>query len=213
MSNCRERWRNIRGAFLRSLKKPPKGSGINAKKKYYLNGYLEFLLPYIKNKPNYGNLGTVLDCSITFEEDNSDSEDHTDNQKQPRESQVDQKSQVSAMRNSPLDMTDENTEGSGHDSGIDKSVILGKRIHNRTSTKRKFSQTASTTSNSIDDTFIEWLKTKTERDSSIEHPNMSFLRSLLPDMMKMTDKQNRRFRQKVIGLIDDILEEEDILLP
>lgn len=39
---------------------------------------------------------------------------------------------------------------------------------------------------------------------------MSFFRSLLPDLRKMTDKPSRRFRQKVIGLVDDILEDADI---
>ncbi|GJQ87212.1 hypothetical protein Trydic_g12564 [Trypoxylus dichotomus] len=99
-------------------------------------------------------------------------------------------------------MTD---QGSTQDSDIDKSIIVAKKTY--TSTRRKFSRNASTISNSADAAFIGWLRNK-ERDSSKENPNMSFLRSL--DMMKMTDKQNRRFRQKVIGLMDDILEDADI---
>ncbi|GJQ87782.1 hypothetical protein Trydic_g6977 [Trypoxylus dichotomus] len=123
------------------------------------------------------------------------------------ESQADQRGQDTAVHgyaSSPPDMTD---QGSIQDSGIDKSIIVAKTY---TSTKRKFSQNASTISNFADAAFIGWLKNKQERDSSKENPNMSFLRSLLSDMMKMTDKQNRRFRQKVIGLMDDILEDADI---
>ncbi|GJQ65720.1 hypothetical protein Trydic_g19501 [Trypoxylus dichotomus] len=97
------------------------------------------------------------------------------------ESQVDQRGQDTAIygyASSPPDMTD---QGSTQDSGIDKSIIVAKKTY--TSTKRKFSQNASTNSNSADAAFIGWLKNNQERVSSKENPNMSFLRSLLPDMM------------------------------
>lgn len=205
MTNCRERWRNIRGAFLRSMRKPPSGSGANSKKPYYLIEHLQFLLPYIKNKASDGNLTGVSDCNETFEVTNSDSEDHTDNQQTPTETQDNDTSHVSTMPNSPAERTDELAE-QGQDAGTDKSVIIARKSYNFA--ERKAS--ASTTSNAADDAFIEWMKTKKERDSCKECPNMSFLRSLLPDMKKMTDKQNRRFRQKVISLIDDILEDADV---
>ncbi|GJQ79482.1 hypothetical protein Trydic_g16335 [Trypoxylus dichotomus] len=124
------------------------------------------------------------------------------------ESKADQRGQDTAIHgyaSSAPDMTD---QGSTQDSGIDKSIIVAKKTY--TSIKRKFSQNASTISNSADAAFVGWLKNKQERGNSKENPNMSFLRSLLPVMMKMTDKQNRRFHQKVIGLMDVILEDADI---
>lgn len=194
------------------MKKLPSGTGANKKKKYYLNESLEFLLPYIKHKAGDGNLQTVSACNESADEGNNGSEEHTDNEEENMESQADQGSQdiaIHGFANSPPDMTD---QGSIQDSGIDKSIIVAKKAY--TSTKRKFPQNASKVSNPADAAFIGWLKNKQERDSSRdsskENPNMSFLQSLLPDMMKMTDKQNRRFRQKVIGLMDDILEDADI---
>nr|CAH7760581.1 unnamed protein product [Callosobruchus chinensis] len=46
VSECKERWRNIRCSFHRSLKSGPKGS--RPKKPYYLKEYLNFILPYLK---------------------------------------------------------------------------------------------------------------------------------------------------------------------
>lgn len=76
--------------------------------------------------------------------------------------------------------------------------------------KRKFAQPSAIASNSSDDNFIDWFTTKEEQSDPNDDPNLLFLRSLLPDMKQMTDKQNRRFRQKVIGLMDDILADADI---
>ncbi|GJQ65680.1 hypothetical protein Trydic_g7766 [Trypoxylus dichotomus] len=183
------------------MKKLPSGTGAN-KKKYYLNESLEFLLPCVKNKAGDGNLKTVSACNESSDEGNSGPEDHTDNEEETMESRADQRGQNTAIHgyaSSPPDMTD---QGSTQDSGIDKSIIVAKKIYTSTN--------ASTISNSADAAFIGWLKNKQERDSSKDNPNMSFLRSLLPDMMKMTDKHNRRFRQKVIGIMDDILDDADI---
>ncbi|CAG9771697.1 unnamed protein product [Ceutorhynchus assimilis] len=198
ISNCRERWRNIRGAFLRSLKKPPSGSGASAKKKYYLEEFLHFLLPYIKNRSDDSNLQSVTDSVEDSEDENTDYMDH------PMESQVVQENQDSNTVPYSLD------EESSLDLPDDKSFILAQK--HCTVTKRKYSQNVSAPLNPADDDFIEWKKYKEDSNSNVnEHPNMLFLRSLFPDLMKMTDKQNRRFRQKVIGLIDDIIEDKDIV--
>ncbi|CAH0560385.1 unnamed protein product [Brassicogethes aeneus] len=171
LANCRERWRNIRTSYLRSLKKPSSGS--STKKPYYLAGYLDFILPYTKRKTTIINMEELFDNNETSEEDNSEFQENTENtenQELPSQSQA-----VSVPK------------------------------------KQKVTQIPSSSSNPVDDSLLEWLENKKERDNfKKEEPNMSFFRSLLPDVMKMTDKQNRRFRQKVIGLIDEILDDADI---
>ncbi|KAJ8713322.1 hypothetical protein PYW07_013692 [Mythimna separata] len=44
ISDCKEKWRNIRSSFLRSMKP----SGFKVKKPYYLTEYLKFILPFLK---------------------------------------------------------------------------------------------------------------------------------------------------------------------
>lgn len=61
--------------------------------------------------------------------------------------------------------------------------------------------------------FAEWIKSKNDhhRHCLMSQPDadQSFLNSLHPFLREMSGKQNRRFRQKVIGLIDAILENAD----
>ncbi|XP_060804620.1 uncharacterized protein LOC106129578 [Amyelois transitella] len=50
VNECKEKWRNLRYGFVRSLRLNPDGS---AKKKYYLHDEMAFILPFVKllNKP------------------------------------------------------------------------------------------------------------------------------------------------------------------
>ncbi|KAK4884899.1 hypothetical protein RN001_001170 [Aquatica leii] len=57
--NCRERWTNVRCAFVRSLKPHKSGSRSKLKKPYYLAEHLSFLIPYIKRNNTCSELTTV----------------------------------------------------------------------------------------------------------------------------------------------------------
>ncbi|KAF0749795.1 Aspartate aminotransferase [Aphis craccivora] len=75
VSDCKEKWRNIRGRYLRQVKEqPPSGSGSKRKKKdYYLNEYLQFIEPFTKSRPQTGNLQTQ-------ENNNDDTENEVDDE-------------------------------------------------------------------------------------------------------------------------------------
>lgn len=110
----------------------------------------------------------------------------------------------------------ENNESSEEEDGESREITGNQGATNRANSvnsfkKLKVCHIASATPHPIDDPFVEWHKSKKEREDFKKEndPNMSFFHSLLPDIIKMTDKQNRRFRQKVIGLIDEILEDAD----
>lgn len=77
----------------------------------------------------------------------------TENQELPIKSHVDGR-----VPNSQIDMRDENTQRLDQFSSNEKSLIIVKKIS--TSGKRKISQIASTTSNRVDNAFIEWIKKK-----------------------------------------------------
>lgn len=53
---CKEKWKNIRSVFVRTLKPQPPGTS-KFRKPYYLNDAMKFILPYVKAGP------TVLDVS------------------------------------------------------------------------------------------------------------------------------------------------------
>lgn len=66
VSDCKERWRNLRGSYTRYLKYQKQASGSAAKKKkpYYLAEYMTFLLPYTKSREIKGSV-SVPDNSNT----------------------------------------------------------------------------------------------------------------------------------------------------
>lgn len=47
MNKCKEKWKNLRTTFVRSMKIPPSGS--KAKKPYYLNDAMQFTIPFLKS--------------------------------------------------------------------------------------------------------------------------------------------------------------------
>ncbi|XP_072383920.1 uncharacterized protein [Diabrotica undecimpunctata] len=62
--NCRERWKNIRTAYVRSVKPPKSGASQNSTKSYYLAEHLAFLQPYFKGGETSGNLTHVQDTAV-----------------------------------------------------------------------------------------------------------------------------------------------------
>lgn len=71
VSLCKEKWKNLRTILVRNMKPAPSGSSRKAKKPYYLNEYLQFLLPYVKPNTDITNPGNLpsptSDNEITFE--------------------------------------------------------------------------------------------------------------------------------------------------
>jgi len=55
VSECKERWKDLRACFTRHLKaKPPSGSAAKFKKPYYLAEFLHFLEPFTKARKQSG---------------------------------------------------------------------------------------------------------------------------------------------------------------
>ncbi|XP_047992779.1 uncharacterized protein LOC125231378 [Leguminivora glycinivorella] len=72
---CKERWRNIRSSFIRSMKGPTNGS--RSKKVYYLAEHLQFLLPHLKFRHK---LSLPLPCENeeleSIDDDDKESQDY-----------------------------------------------------------------------------------------------------------------------------------------
>uniref|UniRef100_T1P956 Alcohol dehydrogenase transcription factor n=1 Tax=Musca domestica TaxID=7370 RepID=T1P956_MUSDO len=91
---------------------------------------------------------------------------------------------------------------------------------NPTAVSNSFQQLAADSRNpsgSVDlSDLAEWLKYRNDHQRSIQmttamppDADQFFLNSLLPYLKEMSGKQNRRFRQKVVALIDNILDNAD----
>ncbi|XP_050500151.1 uncharacterized protein LOC126880369 [Diabrotica virgifera virgifera] len=74
-ADCKEKWKNIRNGFVRSLKPSPSGSSAKAKKPYYLHDVMQFVLPYIRPVQHLENTGNISlpDTAVLTQPDEDES--------------------------------------------------------------------------------------------------------------------------------------------
>ncbi|KAG5883990.1 hypothetical protein JTB14_019972 [Gonioctena quinquepunctata] len=201
VNDCKEKWRNIRSTFLRSIKSLPSGSKI--KKPYYLSEHLTFILPYVKplnNSCNRGNTPSApeterspIDAEAVGQENEQVHEEHV-HEEQDHEEQVPNINPIDSQHffqqtALPLQSTSSAT-------AAPTSQIHGVR-------RRKFP------ASEVDVAMINFLKKKTEKkreptESQKEKQMNHFFLSLLPEFSDMTNQQIRTFKIKVLQLIDNI---------
>ncbi|XP_057666124.1 uncharacterized protein LOC130899943 [Diorhabda carinulata] len=73
---CKEKWKNIRSAFVRSLKPSPGSSKI--KRPYYLHDHLRFILPFVKTVNSIESV--KVECPDDYSENQDSIPDDTDEQ-------------------------------------------------------------------------------------------------------------------------------------
>ncbi|CAK1586403.1 unnamed protein product [Parnassius mnemosyne] len=191
VSECKEKWRNIRCSFLRSLKPSAK-----YKKPYYLTAYLQFVLPFMKS---LNSLEIVEDSQANETLKNNSTKD------------------ISTVKSEPEEDFEELSDG--EHTSIEKPVTIAETISTeslispqQTTAFRKRRRPAS-----LQKTFTDKNNKKTKynqgqmiklvsADSSRGNNNALryFLLSLLPEFETMSDEQIRLFKIKVMLLIDEL---------
>ncbi|XP_075978862.1 uncharacterized protein LOC142978342 [Anticarsia gemmatalis] len=181
VSDCKEKWRNIRSSFLRSMK--PSGSKV--KKPYYLTEYLKFILPFLK----------------PINVDNAE-EGHY-NEQQASNGNTDPQVIVSFIKEEPDEFendvhTENNTEtGILNDLLTRQPPVMRKRRRFIPVGRRNLAEMSKLrgkiTSNYQNDS-----------TNNSNHALKMFLMSLLPELDTMTEDQIRLFKIKSMMLIDDI---------
>ncbi|XP_072947423.1 uncharacterized protein [Epargyreus clarus] len=186
VNECKEKWRNIRSSFLRSMKKSEK-----VKKPYYLSPYLQFVLPFTKLHQTEYSEEQRTECHMS--EDN------------------DADIRISSVKSEP-DVSEEQTQFEAVDIEELGADVISEKIPIQRSgnvhticrrRRRPFTRTQE-----------ERRGVAARKQSAINVPNDSsrlsnssmryFLLSLLPDFETMTNDQIRMFKIKVMMLIDDI---------
>lgn len=183
--NCPERWRKIRDALFRSIKRQSLKKPNRKGKPYYLTPYLQFILdPSIHSTTNTNEESHEDDemtCS-NFENDESKPGAFL---KIPDDFQNNSEPELQAVEMINIDKcTKRNTSKQEHENHFDKTL-----------------EEDSDALNIHTSTFYDDIDENEDSD-------MNFFKSLLRDVRKMNDKQNRKFRLKVLQAIDEIFESE-----
>ncbi|XP_028139814.2 uncharacterized protein LOC114334010 [Diabrotica virgifera virgifera] len=212
VTECKERWRNIRSSFLRSLRPLPNGS--KPKKSYYLNDYLQFLLPYIRplNGAISGNVPPSDTQKSITSEDSQIANDEVFDEEPPDYGIVENENEdddeyppeVKEEPLAPLIQSECSTTAPSSSRHSQISIIGNRRR------KRPISD--------VEKTFIKYLQNKAKKrpsnqdflqhsvnhSNTVENPMLYFFKSLLPEFETMTEDEIRSFKIRVMILIDEI---------
>ncbi|XP_026732658.1 uncharacterized protein LOC113497335 [Trichoplusia ni] len=183
ISDCKEKWRNIRSSFLRSMKP----SGYKVKKPYYLSEYLKFILPFLK--PISG---------IENQEDQYDSQQNNTNEVGVV---------VDFIKAEPTDVDNEENIENNAD-----NTILSDLLSRKTATlrkRRRFIPKKNCTEirnrgKLLTSSMQRNYSTVPDLNASNNNAMRMFLMSLLPELETMTEDQVRMFKIKSMMLIDEI---------
>uniref|UniRef100_A0A2A4J1L5 MADF domain-containing protein n=2 Tax=Heliothis virescens TaxID=7102 RepID=A0A2A4J1L5_HELVI len=185
ISDCKEKWRNIRSSFLRSMKP----SGMKVKKPYYLTEYLKFILPFLK--PTSTGI------------------EGADDSQYGSPSQSNEDELVSFIKEEPVDGDAEDTAENNGDNAILSDLLTRRppvlRKRRRFIPTRKCNDALRNKSKSMTSAFQR--NFPTQPDLSANGNNSAtkmFLMSLLPELDTMTEDQMRLFKIKSMMLIDEI---------
>lgn len=202
MNECKEKWRNLRTTFVRSMKIPVSGS--KAKKPYYLNDAMQCTVPFLKTSalPS-GNLQPIPS------NENTESTDTWENNSQLDISEITE-SEIQAQPHSPqLEILPMPPPPS---TPTQPSILYSSQPEQAESQKltKKITRKKNNHSSDADEAFVEYFKSKkakinnSPRDIRTDSIKQ-FLNSLVPDLLTMTDAQLRTYKRRSIAIIDDIL--------
>lgn len=184
VEDCREKWRNIRSAFVRSMKASRTGS--KAKKPYYMKDDLQFIMPYIK--PHRLDLGNMRQPETQITEISTNSESSEESQDYVQNTEAEKKSTSVLTTAKPRKK---------------QSQLFRRRLRKCRRPLPEFEQV-----------YLKDKSTRSQaaEETTVPIPNMLadpnpmgyFFMSLLPEFESMTEDQIRSFKIKVMILIDDI---------
>lgn len=213
MTECKDRWKNIRGSYskYRAKLKTKSGQGAKRVKEYYLAPYLLFLDPFLKSRKSKGNIDEESDTLSNEEEAGmSEHEANTDN---AEVLSLDNNSTLSmASPRSPLPSPSTSTHT--------------EPIPQRNDFIRKRKKAASAISiNDVNNQAYQYFEKKQhmlesqnmtkKTNTTMEplDPDLAFLHSVLPDMKSMNSTQKRHFKMGILNLSEQILSSTTSAVP
>ncbi|XP_055903166.1 uncharacterized protein LOC129939244 [Eupeodes corollae] len=202
VSECRERWRNLRTVFIRKKKPSPKGSQ-NRRKAYYLADAMKFCLPFIKilAPPSFKKLDTDEEVICLKPEKSTDDENENEIENENvKVNPIENENENNSM------MDDDICEITQFDQEIE--AILPEFFESKSVKKRKIDQiskqtTSSSTNTPVSTSYVQETKSSCSKSEQKEAMRM-FLLSLMPEVENFSDSQIKQFKRRIFSVIDEI---------
>ena len=197
--SCKDRWKNLRTAYVRNRKKRS-CSEEPAGKSYYLDDAMQFLIPYIKPSKRQDGILAFLkgkgNQKSPSRKDSSETEAACLEEKcEIAETSVWTADEVASLQNKEMF-----PEAKDKETG---PMIL-------TDQKRQSKKRGRENGDETGHVFMNYMMAKPAFRNE-QNADSEFLHSLLPDVSSMNPQQKRKFKIEVLKLIDDCLKEPSTL--
>ncbi|XP_068081651.1 uncharacterized protein [Anabrus simplex] len=210
VTECKEKWRNLRTVFIRHMKPSPTGTGSKKKRAYYLAEAMQFALPFIKtlNPPATGN---VPQMHQEMYQDVFQDETEAFNNPENKQSSF-QETRYLLTQSPPLSPP---PLPESFAAPLQADNIAGKTVKSSPlpQQKRKVTPKQRPETDALQ-SFIDYFKAKrarldataVQRSDKINRREAlkMFLLSLMPELEEFNDHQLKLFKRRTLSLIDDI---------
>ncbi|XP_055911243.1 transcription factor Adf-1-like [Eupeodes corollae] len=188
VDSCPERWRKIRDALFRSIKRHSMKKGNRRTKPYYLTPHLHFLLPFPTISKKYNHNQSTIELRDESE----------DSKPGPFLDEI---------------QINDATESFPNDNELESISSTIPPIRDKSPIKNDIEECGN------NDQFFEMIdeaepfmskprsRKQNEEEENQDDSDMNFFKSLLRDVRKMDDRQNRKFRLRVLQVIEEIFDQ------
>ncbi|XP_055904170.1 uncharacterized protein LOC129939984 [Eupeodes corollae] len=224
---CKSKWLALRNSFSREIRNEKESSCHptlikRKRRKWYLAEDMAFLRDYL----NYGLVkrNSINDGQIEIEDDDNYGDDDSNSNDETCSSLPNvEKPEMKYSPKTPPPGMDENDiklhSISSQDGIFETAHQTPSRVPSTTSKQPPKPQQQShqdlTAENPIEDPFKEYTYPKRRRRceeelNELREQNMSFFKSILPDILKLTERRQRLFKQEVLSVLNNSLDEQDM---
>ncbi|GFO03273.1 transcription factor adf-1 [Plakobranchus ocellatus] len=185
-AECKRRWKYLRGGLTRYNKKLRGASSQEAKKikQFYLWNFMQFVLPFLKSRDRSRTL-------VSLPLKNEDQE--------PGANEIEVE----------LYCEDDNTD----DTSRETYEIPYQPETKQTPPKRARTEETLTAYDSLERAAFHFQHNAAQVPQNRENPDLEFFKSILPDMAELNASQKRRFKVRVLQLLDELATERATLPP
>jgi len=182
VSICKSKWTSLRNSFareLRELKNKQSGSASSKKRKWYLFESMSFLTDFMLQHKKMAS--NISDIYVEETEENRESDEEQN-----------------------VTQVEENTT-------VEKSIITESEPDFRQPVfKKPKKKEYKTASEKVAEPMIEFLKSRTNKPTRVEDPpELLFFKSLIPDYNKLNEKNQRRFKNDLLTILNNYLDEQE----
>lgn len=209
---CRDRWKNIRTAFGRSMKLLQSRSG-RLKKPYYLAHHLSFLRPYMKrstasfNGPPLEENEDIMAASSAIMSSSDPQQTECCHTSEEISNEVDCDNLIQPPPSKRKMEASESDADKPFTNWLEVKRLDGLTTH--------WDSPAEASENDAEKSFANWLEMKKHDEikrnceSPADNADWLFFQSMLPDFKKLNDRRRRYLKAKFLLLLNEQLDEAE----